>query len=172
VPGGEYVFDVAPDTDSIGDSVFTSASVTLAAGREYTVVATGRVLSGPAFGLLFSGDDSRAIATQASIKVVHAAPAAGNVDVFVTPAGAFTVNDVETGVAGAPLLDEFAFAEITDYVAVAPGSYDVRVVAGGVAAINIENLPLDPGSVSTVVARGPVEPAGVPNDFGVILLTN
>lgn len=172
LPAGDYIFDVAPDTDSVGDSVFTSGSVTLSSGSEYTVVAAGRVLSAPPFGLLFSADNSRAVATQASLKVVHAAPAAGDVDVYATPAGTVSVIDIENGTAGMPLLTGFAFGEITDYVAVTSGNYDIRVVAGGVVAINIENLTLAAGSVSTAIARGPIEPPGVPSDFGVVLLTN
>jgi hypothetical protein len=172
VPAGDYVFDVAPDTDMIGDSVFTSDSVTLDKGSEYTVVAAGRVASSPAFGLLFTEENLRAVATQASVKVIHAAPAAGTVQVYVTPAGDFSVVDVESGMAGDPLLPNFAFADITGVVPVAPGNYDIRVVAGGSAAINVENYNLAAGSISTIIARGPNEPAGVPSDFGVVLLTN
>jgi hypothetical protein len=172
VPGGDYVFDVSPDGAGVGGSVFTSGSVTLEAGMEYSVIATGRVTSSPAFTLLPTGDANRAIATQASVKVVHGAPAAGDVDVYVTVAGEFSVDQVESEAAGDPLLDEFAFGTITDYVAVAPGPYDIRVVAGGLVAINVEGVQLDGGSVSTVIARGPSEPAGEPTDFGVIVLTN
>lgn len=172
VPAGDYVFDVAPDTDTIGDSVYTSDATTLEQGAEYTLVAAGRVASSPAFTLLASADNSRSIATQASVKVMHAAPAAGTVEVYVTGAGDFSVADVENGLAGDPLLSNFEFGDITDYVSVEPGNYDVRVVAGGVVAINIEALNLAAGSVSTVVARGPIEPSGTPDDFSVILLTN
>lgn len=170
VPAGDYVFDVAPDTNLIDDSVFTSGSLTLAAGTQYSVIAAGYVLTTPAFGLLATADDNRSVVTQASVKVIHAAPAAGDVDVFVTAAGAFTTAEVESGAAGAPLLNNFAFAEITDYVAVAPGNYDIRVVAGGMTAIDVPNVNLAAGSVSTVIAResdGVVVPT-----FGVILLTN
>lgn len=172
VPQGDYVFDVAPDTDTIGDSVFTSATLSLNAGMEYTAIAAGRVLSSPSFTLLATADDNRAIATQASIKLTHAAPAAGVVDVYVTAAGAYSTTEIEAGMAGAPLLDDFAFGTITDYVAVAPGSYDVRVVAGGTVAINIEGLTVNGGDVFNAIARGPSEPSGTPSDFGVILLSN
>jgi hypothetical protein len=172
VPAGDYVFDVAPDTDTIGDSVFTSDSVNMDQGSEYTVVAAGRIASSPAFGLLLTADNLRPIATQASVKVIHAAPAAGVVQVYVTGAGEFSVTDIEAGIAGDPLLPDFAFGDITDDVAVPPGNYDVRVVAGGAVAINVENFNLAAGSVSTIIARGPNEPAGVPNDFGVVVLTN
>jgi hypothetical protein len=172
VPNGDYVFDVAPDLDDIANSVFTSASIELKQGSEYTVVAAGRVASDPAFRLLLTEEKLRAVATQASVKVIHAAPAAGTVQVYVTPAGDFSVAEVESGLAGDPLLPNFAFADITGAVPVAPGNYDIRVVAGGSAAINVENFNLAAGSVSTVIARGPNEPAGVPTDFGLVVLTN
>ncbi|MBN8429564.1 DUF4397 domain-containing protein [Microbulbifer salipaludis] len=172
VPAASFVFDVAPDTDMVGDSVFTSGELALDAGVEYTVVAAGRVLGSPAFGLLATADANRSVATEASVKVIHGAPAAGAVDVFVTPAGEFTAADVEGGLAGAPLLDDFAFGDITDYVTVAPGAYDIRVVAGGVAAINVENFELGGGVVANVLAYGPSEQGGDVADFGVVVLTN
>jgi hypothetical protein len=171
VPAGDYIFDVAPDTNSIGDSVYTSPSLPLAQGSESTVVAAGYVLTSPAFGLLATEDQNRSVATQASVKVIHAAPAAGAVDVYVTAAGEFSPAEVENGIAGAPLLDNFEFAEITDYVAVTPGNYDIRVVAGGTTAINVENFNLAAGSVSTFIAREPID-SGTPSDFNVIVLTN
>ena len=55
----------------------------------------------------------------------------------------------------------------------APDNYDIRVVAGGTVAINVENFNAAAGSVTTIIARGPSEPAVAPNDtFGVIVLTN
>ncbi len=171
VPEGDYVFDVAPDGAGIGSSVYTSPSLSLDEGAEYTVIAAGYVLTTPAFGLLATEDENRSIATQASVKVVHAAPLAGLVNVYVTAAGQFSVSDVESGLAGTPLLADFAFADITEYVAVAPGNYDIRVVAGGMVAINVEAFDLAAGSVSTVIAREPID-AGLPDDFNVIVLTN
>ncbi len=172
VPAGDYVFDVAPNTNTIGDSVFASPTVALETAAAYTAVAVGRVLTDPAFSLLLTEDSARPIATQASVKIIHGAPAAGTVNVFVTPAGEVSVLEIEAGNGGEPLLTDFEFASITDYVAVNPGSYDVRVVAGGSVAINIENLSLAGGSVATAIARGPSESEHTgPDDFGVILLT-
>ena len=130
VPAGDYIFDVAVDGAGIGAAVYTSPSLSLTQGTEYSVIAAGYVGLTPAFGLLSTADENRSVVTQASVKVIHAAPLAGAVDVFVTDAGDFTASDVENGLAGAPLLDDFEFATITDYVAVAPGNYDIRVVAG------------------------------------------
>ncbi|MDY6920122.1 MAG: DUF4397 domain-containing protein [Pseudomonadota bacterium] len=172
IPAGDYEFSVAPDTDSIGDAVFTSPALGLSAGTEYTVMAAGRVTSTPAFGLLASVDDNRPIATQVSLKVTHGAPAAGVVDVYVTAAGEFSAAEVVAGMAGAPVLADFAFGTTTDYLALSAGDYDIRVVAGGAAAINLEGLSFTGGQVLHAIARGPAEPAGSPADFGVILLSN
>jgi hypothetical protein len=171
VPAGDYIFDIAPDGAGIGSSVYTSPAISLTTGMEYTVIASGYVLTSPAFDLLATQDNNRSVVTQASVKVIHGAPAAGTVDVFVTTAGQYTKTDVENGSAGTPLLDDFIFGQITDYVNVAPGDYDIRVVAGGTVAINIEGFNLAAGSVSTVIAREPKD-SGVPTDFNVVVLTN
>lgn len=175
VPAGDYIFDVAPDNAGIGSSVHTSpAPVTLSTGAEYTVIASAYVLTSPAFSLLATQDNNRSIVTQASVKVIHGSPLAGTVDVFVTPAGAYTKEQVEGGMAGDPLLDDFTFGTITDYVNVVPGDYDIRVVTNsgmGTAAINVEGFNLAAGSVSTVIAHEPKD-NGPATDFGLVVLTN
>ena len=104
--------------------------------------------------------------------------AAGPVSVYVTPAGDFSKADVENGLAGEPLLENFEFGTITDYVAVPPGDYDIRVVPNslGVAAINVEGATLPAGVVATVIARQPNDanalPDDEPTDFNIIVLTN
>ena len=180
IPAGEYVFDVSVDGAGPGTLYTSPASptLTLSAGSEYTVIAAGLVGADPAFGLLATEDNNRSIITQASVKVVHAAPGAGTVNVYVTPAGQFTKEDVENGLAGKPLLENFEFGAITDYVAVPPDNYDIRVVplSLGIAAINVEGASLPAGVVATVIARQPNDadalPDVLPTDFGVIVLTN
>jgi hypothetical protein len=179
VPAGDYAFDVvapASPTSTVGDSVY-NAQLPLASGVDYSVIALGNVadgLDGPgngtAFGLLPMIDENRAVVTQASVKILHAAPAAGDVDIYVTAAGDFSAADVIAGLAGDPLLDEFAFGDLTPYVTLAPGDYDIRVIAGGAAAINVEGLTLGPGLVATVIARQDEAPG--PTPFGAVLLTN
>ncbi|MGD2053066.1 MAG: DUF4397 domain-containing protein [Gammaproteobacteria bacterium] len=173
-PAEDFIFDVAIDEGAI---VFTSDEIALSQGAEYTVIAAGYVSNTPAFDLLATVDSNRSIITQATVKVVHGAPAAGTVSVYVTPAGDFSKDDVENGLAGEPLLQNFEFGSITDYVAVPPGDYDIRVVpdALGVAAINVEGATLPAGVVATVIARQPNDPgspSGTPDDFGLIVLTN
>ena len=73
------------------------------------------------------------------------------------------------------MLNDFEFGTITDYVAVPPGDYDIRVVTeggAGTAAIDEEDVTLAPGSVSTVIAREPVTGGGEPSSFGLVVLSN
>lgn len=52
-----------------------------------------------------------------------------------------------------------------------PGTYDVRVRADGVVAINVEGQDLDAGSITTLVARNP-DPEEGEDEFGFIVLPN
>ncbi len=172
IPAGSYVFDIARNTDTIGDSVFTSTELPLAAGLEYSLIAAGKIGGAPDFALLATVDSNRPVITQASLKLVHAAPRAGEVDVYVTSsANDFSVNDLLTGLAGKPLLQDFAFGAIAPYVPLLPGRYDIRVIAGGAAAIDIEDFDLAPGLVGTLVARQP-DGDGDPAGFGLVFLSN
>lgn len=54
--------------------------------------------------------------SKAFVRVVHASPAAGPVDVYVD---------------GSKLLDDFKFGSVTDYVAVAAGSHRIQVAPDG-----------------------------------------
>ncbi len=173
VPAMQYRFDVAPDSDTVGDSIYTSPDISLATGSDYSVIAVGRISNTDpdnAFRLLAIEDNNRRIATQASLRVVHGAPSAGDVEVFVSPAGNVNAHALDTI---SPVLSEFAFADTSDALAIAPGHYDIRVVAGGAIAINAENIELTAGSVTTAIARGPIEGVHVaPQDVGLLVLSN
>ncbi len=179
VASADYIFDVSVVGTGFNSSVYTlPAPLGLETGVEYTVIAAGYLSMDPMFDLLPTQDNNRSIVTQASVKVVHGAPLAGTVDVFVTPAGQYEVMDNkvvdENGMAAVPLLDDFTFGTITDYVPVPPGDYDIRVVTeggAGTAAID-EAANLAAGSVSTVIAREPVSGGGLPDDFNLIVLSN
>jgi hypothetical protein len=183
IPSGDYAIDVVAPTSpmsTVGGSVY-NAQLSLASGVEYSVIALGNVadgLDGPgngdAFGLLPMIDTNRTIITQASAKILHAAPAAGLVDVYVTPSTEnYTVAELVNGDAGPPLLANFAFGDLTPYVPLPPGDYDIRIFQIGAAlpAIDIEDFTLAPGLVATVIARQP-DGDGNPNDFNLVVLTN
>lgn len=180
-PADDFIFDVAIDGGAI---VYTSGEIALASGSEYTVIAAGNVSRSPEFGLLATVDNNRSVITQATVKVVHGAPAAGTVSVYVTPAGVYSKEAIENAFNTGddsikPLLESFNFGDITDYVAVPPGDYDIRVVpdALGIAAIDVPGVTLPAGVVATVIARQPNDPVppaltGTPDDFGLVVLTN
>ena len=178
-PANDFTFDVNVNE---GVNVFMSGELPLSSGSEYTVIAAGLVGMDPLFDLLATEDNNRSIVTQATVKVVHGAPAAGTVNVYVTPAGEYTKEEIEAAYNSGddsikPLLENFNFGDITDYVPVPPGDYDIRVIpfALGIAAINEEDQELAAGLVATVIARQPNDvgaPSGTPTDFGLVLLTN
>lgn len=76
------------------------------------------------------------------VRVLHAAPGAGNVDVFVN-------HDA--------LLKNFAFGKITDYVTLDPGSYRIRVAPAGKGAgdaVIDETVKIESDVHYTAVALG------------------
>jgi len=185
IPVGEYTFDVvvpASGTSMASDSAY-SATLALTGGVEYSVIALGNAadgLTGPGngteFGLLPIVDDNRPLTGLARVKILHGAPDAGLVDVFVTPAGVYDTDDVLAGIAGDPLLPDFAFGTLTDYLAVPAGDYDVRIVqkSSGAVAIDISapGITLKAGLVATVIARQPDGTDNDPDDFNLVVLAN
>jgi hypothetical protein len=169
----DYIFTVSGAGAGFGNPAFiTPEALNLEKGKEYTAIAAGYVGMDPMFDILPTLDMNRSIVTQASVKVVHGAPLAGTVDVFVTPADQYTTAEILNGDAGKPTIDDFTFGTITDYVSLTPGEYDIRVVTdagAGIAAIDIQDFPLGEGLVATVIAN---EPGGAVTDFGVVVLTN
>ncbi|MBA1145705.1 DUF4397 domain-containing protein [Ectothiorhodospiraceae bacterium WFHF3C12] len=172
-------YDLNVQAAGSGTDVLSSpVTAVLEAGTEYSVLALGNVADiggtpATAFDLTPTVDDNRSIATQASVKIVHGAPAVGNVDVYVTPAGDFSTSEILNG-AATPLLSDFPFRDVTDYVAVSAGDYDIRVVerSGGTMAINAEGVTLSNGDVITAIARQPDGVDGNPAGAGLLLLTN
>jgi hypothetical protein len=78
----------------------------------------------------------------ALVRVVHASPAAGNVDVFVD---------------GGKLLSNFTFGMVTDYVSVAAGPHRIQVAPAGKgidAAVINETVSVDADMAYTVAAIG------------------
>lgn len=122
------------------------ASPELTASTSYTVLATG--LLADIQPLLLTDDRTAPAAGQVKLRVVHAAPAAGNVDVYVTAPGA----DINTAT---PTLTNVAFRGFSTYLSVPAGEYRVRVVGAGTktpVAIDA-TLTFAAGQVRTIVAR-------------------
>ena len=143
-------------------TVVIDANADLAAGRAYTVLATGRVAS---LAPLVLQDDLTAPASgNVRLRLVHAAPSAGNVDIYVTAPTA----DLATAT---PTLANVAFRAASAYLEVPAGTYRVRITPVGskTVAIDVNNVALAAGQIRTAVA---VDATGGGTPLGAILLAD
>ena len=131
----------------------------LEAGQQYTVIAVGSLAAIEPLVLI---DNNRDIATQAKVRIVHASPTAGNVDIYVTPPDA-DISGLDPSFADVP------FQEQTGYVNLAAGEYDVLVTPTGTEdiAIGPARISVSDSGVYTAIARDAVG-GGAP--LGLILL--
>jgi hypothetical protein len=159
-PATDYALNVNQDGAGAAGAPISATGVTLAAASYYTVLAAGDLGTPNLFPIL-AQDDRRSIASTA-----------GTVDVFVTPTGDVTVASIELGEV-APSIPGFDVADVTDYLSLAAGDYDVRVgVPDGAGGYNVaidETYSLAAGDVVTLVAHNP--DASVPA-FGFIVLAD
>jgi hypothetical protein len=126
-------------------------------GAQYTVLAAGR--AGEIVPLVLADDPTPADTGEARIRLVHAAPTAGLVDIYVTEPG--TSLDAE-----APDLSSVAFSDASDYMVLESRTYQVRVtsVGGGQLLIDMPLLVLSSTRVLTIVmmdTRGSGPPHGL-----------
>ncbi|MBY5920866.1 DUF4397 domain-containing protein [Ferrimonas balearica] len=134
------------------------ADADFALNTAYTVLATGFVAEITPWIVEGKG---RRIATAAQLRLLHASPSAGNVDIYVG-----TDNDISD--------EEPAFSDVpiraeTGLVALPPGDYVVTVTATGTkdAAIGPLALTLEGNKIYTAIAR---DTAGGGGPLGLILL--
>ncbi len=155
VPTGNYFIDVTP-ADQPDVVAIDIDDLPIDADTFYSVAAIGLLTPGtdePAIGPLLLIDDA-VISDQAQLRIVHAAPDAGEVDVLVN---------------GSTVLEDFAFSDVEDYLSLDPGSYDIEIRDADTDDLlfEISGLGLTSGQVSTAFATGLVSD----DSFG-LLLTN
>ena len=136
VPAGSTNFRVTPA--NAASPVVIDATVTLNAGGNYTVAATG-FLAGIQPLLL---EDDRGTTGQSKVRFVHASPDAPAVDIAVT--------------GGPVLFSNYAFRQASPYPQVAPATYDLEARPAGtsVVALSVPDVPLRPGTNYTIFAVG------------------
>ncbi|MFD3397223.1 CHRD domain-containing protein [Alteromonas macleodii] len=146
VAAGDYLIDVVADSDNSVVAI-DDAELTLEVGMSYTAIANN-VLAAPELDVLV--DMPRSVATEAKVRIVHASPSAGNVDIYVTADGEIDAVD--------PAFAEIAYetGELveTGYVSLAEGDYVVTVTPTGTktAAIETGVLTLENGEIYTAIA--------------------
>ena len=161
IPGLEFpnatgFVEVAPDTYSVSVTVAGNpgaiaigpVDLTLEPGVRYSVLAVGELA---AIEPLILDDDSRNVATNAKVRIVHASPTAADVDIYVTAVGA----DINSE---APTLENIPFRANTGFLALPAGDYDVTVTPTGTktAAIGPATISIADGGVYTAIARDPL----------------
>jgi len=143
-------------------TVVIDQTATLNQGSAYTVIATGRVAS--IAPLVLTDDQTSPAAGNVRLRLVHASPAAGNVDIYVNAPTA----DITTAT---PTLANVAFRVASNYLEVPAGTYRVRITPAGTktVAIDVNNVALTAGQVRTAVA---VDAPGGGAPLGAILLAD
>lgn len=144
LPAGSY--DVAvfvSPSDGTGTPVLR-ATLPVVAGRDYTVLAVGRVADASLALLPLEDNNSAPAAGRAHVRLIHASPDAPAVDVVV--AGTDT-----------KVFSNVAFKGVGTYTPVPAGTYDldVKVAPSGATVKSITGLTLAARTVYTVVAVGP-----------------
>ncbi|GEM_PF-220334 len=141
VDAGEYRFDVVPSGGLIGESAL-DVTLNLEAGVSYTAVAVNEVTKLQALALV---DDYSGLADgNIRVRAIHAAPAVGDVDIWVIPSE------------GAPsiLYENVPFGAVAEYVDLPSAAYtlgfDVDNDATPDVIFEIPQLPA--GTVANVFA--------------------
>jgi hypothetical protein len=130
-----------------------TVNLTIAENADYTVYGIGGAGASAVTGFITRDTNVVPAAGQARVRVVHLAPTAGAVDIFVTaPAADLAL--------ATPTLANVPYQAVSGYLSVAAGTYQVRVVPAGTApaaragavAINVASLVLGAQVNRTIVA--------------------
>ena len=136
------------------------ADVTLSDGTDYTVIASGLVAQ--IEPIVLEDDNTPPAAGSVRVRAIHGAPSAPAVDVYVTAPGADLA-------AATPTLTDIEFGDVSSYLEVPAGDYQVRVTPAGTKTVAIDSgaLTLSGGQVRTVIAVDATG-GGAPFDFLVL----
>lgn len=115
------------------------------------------------FGALFIPDDLTPATGQAKFRVVHVAVSPGPISVYLTTPNADLLS-------ATPIVASLEFGAASPYVAVAPGTYRVRVTPAGVPStvlVDSGSLTVSVGSIRTLLVTD-APGGGLPTTLSVI----
>ena len=141
VPAGSHNFKVfATGANPASDKPVINADAMLNAGKDYTVVAIGKLAD--IKPLVLVDNNAAPAAGKAHVRVVHASPNAPAVDIAVK--------------GGAVLVPNLAFGKDVGPLPVDAGTYDLEVRAAGTTtvALAVNGVALAPGKIYTIFAVG------------------
>lgn len=146
LPAGSYSVDIkVTGTDTLVKNV----PISVAAGKDYTAMAVGYAGGNtPGFDVMWLEDDNSLPADNGvKLRVVHAAPGAPQVDVYVT-------TPFETLMGKNAVLSNVPFKVASGYLTVPIGMYQARVAVAGTKTVAIDShrLVTWANMIRTVVA--------------------
>ena len=104
----------------------------------------------PAIAPIALAGNTRSVITETKLRIAHASPSTGNVDLYLVPAGT-DIGMVE------PTFADVPFGADTTQLSIATGTYDAFVTGAGskTPAISLPGLAFTGGEVLDVIARDP-----------------
>ena len=147
---GDYTINVALSSDN--NVIATSFPLNVMQGDEATAIVTGFATGGltPALTPIALPGNTRSVITETKLRITHASPSTGNVDLYLVPAGTL-IDNVD------PTFADVPFGADTTQLSIAAGDYDAFVTGAGskAAAISLPGLQFTGGEVLDVIARDP-----------------
>jgi len=147
---GDYTVNIALNSDN--DVIATSFPLNVMQGDEVTALVSGFATAGltPAITPIALPGNTRSVITETKLRIAHASPSTGNVDLYLVPAG----TNIETV---DPTFADVPFGADTTQLSIAAGDYDAFVTGAGskTPAISLPGLEFTGGEVLDVIARDP-----------------
>lgn len=144
VPAGAYDLAVSADATT---AAISAEGVELVRGMSYSVLALGTAAEDN-LELVPYEDDRRSVATAAKVRLIHGASDTAEVDIYVTADG--DIAEVE------PTFSNVPYKATTGFVALAAGSYNVKITPTGTKTVAIDvDLDFEAGQIYTAIARNP-----------------
>ena len=140
LPGGDHKLQVTP-TGQNADSALIDTDLSVDAGDAYIFVAVNRLneIEGQVYDVDIDSVDSG----KARVRVIHASPDAGDIDVSVT--------------GGDELFGGVGYRDATDYKDLDAGSYSLDIKGDGDRVLlTAQNIQIDDGNAYDIIALGQI----------------